>query len=105
RALEPLGFVRTRLESLPVEEQISLFHDAEFVVAPHGAGLANLLYALRAKVLELFSTPRIAPHYSLLAKARDCRYAYWCGDAERQNSSFRVDVDAVLARIAALEHP
>jgi capsular polysaccharide biosynthesis protein len=33
------------LESLSVYEQICLFREAQFVVAPHGAGLTNLAYA------------------------------------------------------------
>jgi capsular polysaccharide biosynthesis protein len=44
-ALEPMGFVPVRLETLRFAEQIFLFRNAEIIVAPHGAGLANLVYA------------------------------------------------------------
>ena len=43
--LERLGFVAMQLENLTLAEQIALFANAEIVVAPHGAGLANILYA------------------------------------------------------------
>jgi capsular polysaccharide biosynthesis protein len=72
--LERLGFVAYALEKLPVAQQIELFHDAEMVVAPHGAGLANLLFAENARVLELFEGPLLRPHYYFLSKA--CGHAY-----------------------------
>ncbi len=53
--LEPLGFVRYNLEDLTVLEQVHLFHHAEMIVAPHGAGLVNLVFAQpNALVIELF---------------------------------------------------
>lgn len=53
--LEPLGFVRYNLEDLTVLEQVHLFHQAEVIVAPHGAGLVNLVFAQpNALIVELF---------------------------------------------------
>jgi hypothetical protein len=72
--LERLGFEAFELEKLPVTQQIELFHDAEIVVAPHGAGLANLLFAENAKVLELFEGPLLRPHYYFVSKARGHAY-------------------------------
>lgn len=43
-ALEARGFTVVRPETLPVREQIALFHRAEVVVAPAGAALANVLF-------------------------------------------------------------
>lgn len=44
-ALAPLGFVPVQLERLSLAGQVGLFAGAEAIVAPHGAGLANLVYA------------------------------------------------------------
>jgi capsular polysaccharide biosynthesis protein len=44
-ALARLGFEAVRLEALPLAEQIRLFAGAQLIVAPHGAGLANLFHA------------------------------------------------------------
>ena len=44
-ALAPLGFVAVCLEGLSLAAQVALFANAEAIVAPHGAGLANLVYA------------------------------------------------------------
>lgn len=55
RLFEPLGFVRYNLEDLTVLEQVQLFHNADVIVAPHGAGLVNLVFAKpNALVVELF---------------------------------------------------
>lgn len=53
--LEPLGFIRYNLEDLTVLEQVHLFHHAEVIIAPHGAGLVNLVFAQpNALIVELF---------------------------------------------------
>ncbi len=44
-ALARYDFVPVRLEELSLAQQISLFANAHIIVAPHGAGLANLVYA------------------------------------------------------------
>jgi len=53
--LEPLGFESYALEEYPVAEQIILFRESEVIVAPHGSGLVNLVYAeSQPHVVELF---------------------------------------------------
>ncbi len=42
--LGPLGFRRVVLSELDHADQVSLFRNAEVIVAPHGAGLANLIF-------------------------------------------------------------
>ncbi len=58
--LKPLGFRRVLLEDLAFEEQVKLFYSAQAVVAPHGAGLANLVFAQsNAQVLEITTPYRL----------------------------------------------
>lgn len=53
-ALSAIGVVSVALENMPVADQVSLFHGADLIVAPHGAGLANLVFASKhCAVLEL----------------------------------------------------
>lgn len=53
-ALTRMNFLSVQLESMPLEQQIGLFQNAEVIVAPHGAGLANLVYAQPGcKLIEL----------------------------------------------------
>ncbi|WP_338007703.1 glycosyltransferase family 61 protein [Natronoglomus mannanivorans] len=64
-ALQRLGFETYALEELSVEEQVELFSDAEVVVGPHGAGLANLVYADDPLVVELFGRKRLNTYHRL----------------------------------------
>lgn len=93
------GFERVVLERLDPERQIDLFHDATFVVAAHGAGLANLLFAREADVVELFPEPRVWPHFYLLGKAGGHRHHFLCGNRPERNDRFRVDVAALGALV------
>jgi len=53
-ALSGAGVVPIQLESLSLAAQAALFRQAELVVAPHGAGLTNLVFARPGtKVVEL----------------------------------------------------
>ena len=44
RALEERGFMTVRPENLSWSDQVQLFRNAQTVVAPHGAGLANIVF-------------------------------------------------------------
>lgn len=73
--LQARGFRPCRLEELPFAEQVRLFRDAELVIAPHGAGLANLLFAPPIPVLE-FASRAVTPVYFFLALALGQEYHY-----------------------------
>jgi hypothetical protein len=45
------------LEDLSLREQVDTFAHAGVIIAVHGAGLANLVYATDAAVIELYPTP------------------------------------------------
>jgi capsular polysaccharide biosynthesis protein len=56
RQLQIKGFNKVRLEELSWREQISVFRNARSIVAPHGAGLSNLIFCNPGtKVVEFFS--------------------------------------------------
>jgi capsular polysaccharide biosynthesis protein len=69
------GFETVYLETLAFDEQVRLLHDAAVVVSPHGAGLANLLFAGRIPVIEL-ATAVATPVYFFLALALGQAYHY-----------------------------
>ncbi|MEI7811677.1 MAG: glycosyltransferase family 61 protein, partial [Ignavibacteria bacterium] len=53
--LKTFGFVIVYLEELPFLQQVEIINNADFIVAPHGAGLANLAFAKNnCKVIEIF---------------------------------------------------
>jgi hypothetical protein len=97
-ALEPLGFEAYALAELPVADQIRLFAGAETVLAPHGAGLVNLLYGEDLSVFELFSETRIEPYYFSLARQLD--FDYDCAVYPAQEEDIAVDPDDLHERIS-----
>ena len=67
--LERYGFRKVTLTGLDAGEQARLFASAEMVVAPHGGGLSNLVFAKApAKVVEIF-----APDYLKLSMRTICQ--------------------------------
>lgn len=54
--LKSVGFEVYELSSLSLDDQVALFKNAEIIVSPHGAGLANLLFCTeKPYVIELQS--------------------------------------------------
>lgn len=108
-ALEPLGFARVALETLPFAEQVAAFANAEMVVAPHGAGLANMAFCRPGTVVveighDGMRDGRIVS-FAALARCFGVRHAVVVGHADLaasaaikrgENHHFRVRPDAVL---------
>lgn len=74
-------FDKVRLEKLTFQQQIDLFANADTIVAPHGSGLTNLVFAAPdAKVLELqteIDAPgMLRPWFYALAAASGLDYAF-----------------------------
>ncbi|SDR12376.1 glycosyltransferase family 61 protein [Natronobacterium texcoconense] len=63
--LRSRGFDRYVLEELSVSDQIALFANAEVIIAPHGAGLANIVYSEFSSIIELFGDSKKTTFYRL----------------------------------------
>jgi len=75
--LQAQGFEKVSLGGRTVREQISLFANAEFIVAPHGAAFANLIFASPGtKILEIFNPNEVKNLYWRIANHLDLPYAY-----------------------------
>lgn len=102
-ALREFGFVTVRLEGLPLAEQVAVFRHARAVVAPHGAGLANLLFgAPTLRVLELFPCRTPEPHFFFLTRALGQAYHYLLADAPGAHDDFEVDLAALREAVGRL---
>lgn len=71
--LSRFGFVNQVLEDLSFAEQVRLFATAKRVVAPHGAGLANMIFATDLSVIELYGS-YVNPSFFTLAASLGFRY-------------------------------
>ena len=102
------GFVAIQPENYTVAEQASLFASAECIVAAHGAGLTNLVFAPRsARVVELFHPDILRPTFRNLAAACGQSYTAVIGQRTRteiddSQAEFVIDVKSVLD---AIENP
>jgi capsular polysaccharide biosynthesis protein len=73
--LEKLGFESLFAEDYDVLTQAFIFSQADTVVAPHGAGLTNLLFS-SAKVLELIGNVYNNTCYVNISGLRNLNYSY-----------------------------
>lgn len=101
--LNKRGFQDVQCENMTFEQQINLFSGAQVVVAPHGAGLTNIMFAPdNTKVLELRSPKHFGicywrlcnhlnlPYYSLLGEGA---FPQNSKDLTREiNSDMEIDV-------------
>lgn len=97
-------FTKVHLEELTWAQQITAFHAAKVIVAPHGAGLANLSFCQSGtKVIELFHRSYVNPCYWQLAalKGLDYRPIIADGDAPlaQELSANRNDIEANLDQL------
>ena len=106
--LERRGFVKLRLEELTWREQIHAFRRAKVVVAPHGAGLANLVFCeAGTRVVEFFNRAYVNGNFWRLAALRGLDYRPVVGAgaeplaqiAAQGRENIMVDVSAVMRAV------
>lgn len=72
--LLPFGFSAYHLEDLNFTDQVKLFSQAEIVIAPHGAGLVNMIFSQNLTLIEFLRQP-INPIFFYMAKALGFKYS------------------------------
>ncbi|NHN46479.1 glycosyltransferase family 61 protein [Halostella sp. JP-L12] len=73
--LEKYGFERYTLSEMSVAETVALFSQADTIVAPHGAGLTDLIYSDEVSVIELLRGNSNTRVYYSLSK----QHGFWYG--------------------------
>jgi capsular polysaccharide biosynthesis protein len=104
--LAALGFVAVRLSEMPFQEQARLFNAAQIIVAPHGAGLAHLLFCRPGtQVLEIIPAGWMPPAFMPLALSAGCDYRYMLSEgptghgADSRFGHSHVSVAAVIKHV------
>jgi capsular polysaccharide biosynthesis protein len=99
------GFKIVTLSSLPLSEQFALFRAADVVVAPHGAGLSNLIFSRQGtRVIELSMSSYLNPCFAALGMALDLNYAMHVSLAHatsdyKHTQEWNCDVSSVIGRL------
>jgi len=84
------GFERVVLSGMTFKDQLRLFSQADVVLAPHGAGLANLVFCRPGtKCLELFSPAYVSDLYPVLSGILGVEYYYLVGNGKSEGRGVR----------------
>jgi capsular polysaccharide biosynthesis protein len=98
------GFERVELQGMTLRHQIVLFRNATHVIAPHGAGLTNLLHARHASVLELFQSGHgIRPDFFQLASILGLDYRHDVCPSLNARDDIRIDPSLIRQHLAAVD--
>jgi len=75
--LQPFDFQVVLLEKMSVKEQAALFAAAKIIVAPHGAGLTNLVFCTEGtKIVEFFSPRYLRTDYWMVSQELGLEHYY-----------------------------
>jgi hypothetical protein len=95
-SLRASGFEVITPGALTFAEQVETFSGAEFVVAPHGAALANLLFCSPGtRVLEFRDQADDRPWFEIIAQHAALEYRALCCPSDPAFGDLLVDVEAV----------
>ena len=88
-------------------EQVKLFAQAKIIVAPHGAGLTNLIFANNTIILELFGA-YVGREFANLARGMGFKYGCLAcpspsGEMRQKDGDMVVDVNEMLYLLREME--
>lgn len=81
--LTTYGFTIIDDKPRSLAEQYAIYHNASFIIGPHGASFTNLLWCEPGTHLfELFTARFVQSHFLYLAQVLGLRYSGYCQDAD-----------------------
>jgi len=102
KVVESFGFKVYVFEELEWEEQVSIMYNSKFLVAPHGAGLANMLFMNDgAGILEFLDVDGYSTNlcYFALSDILNFDYYYQLCKYDEKTKGFWVDVGKLKANL------
>lgn len=92
--ISPYGFRTYVLEEMTFNDQINLFRNAEIVVAPHGAGLTNILFCQNElKIIELFPSNYFEDCFQNISNLLGFDHHVIIENNGDKNRNFYLDID------------
>jgi hypothetical protein len=101
--LRERGFEVVALETLPLRKQIRRFAEAEMIVAQHGAGLVNLLFAQDPRVLEVCSDEDRQIFFRLISEARGFPHLQLHRNGADKNADVRLPIPELEDGLSRLQ--
>lgn len=89
--LEKRGVSAVELSFKNPLDQVALFRNAELIISVHGAALANLIWAKRARIIELFPETSRPKHYIHIAAQMGLDYQPIIGSPGDKRDSFELN--------------
>jgi capsular polysaccharide biosynthesis protein len=97
RELSQLGFERYEPGRLSLEDQITLFANADVIVGPHGLAYTNLIYASDATLIELFPENGATETYFVATEELGIDYEFFiCSPADTETNIRPRDHDLIV---------
>ena len=98
--IKPAGFQRVQMEELTFEDQVALMRETAVLLAPHGAGLTNMVFCPPGtRVVEIADLGFPNPNFYALASAMGHRYwllpATSIGNSHPLEKDLRVDPEVI----------
>ena len=95
--LEKIGFEIVRLERLSFYKQIELMSQSSVIVAMHGAGLSNMIWARKpCRIVEVFPVDCYNDCFARLAHTCGSDYQMTRCDKGRSGTNGRIPVSEVV---------
>lgn len=94
--LKNAGFERVRMETLDFEQQVRLMRETAVLVAPHGAGLTNMMFCPEGTHVVEFADLTF-PNPNFYAVASALRLKYWLLSAEGRGDVHPLEKDLWIA--------
>ena len=97
--LSHYGFQTIYCEDYSFMDQIKIFSNAEYIVSPHGAGLANIVFCKpETKVLEILSPIYLNSCFRRIAAYSELDYRFMVGEGEisleeHRDANITVDIN------------
>lgn len=100
--LSSLGFKVVSFTGMTVSDQASIMRRARLIVAPHGAGLTNILFSPdHVDVVELHARDYYCSSFWWISSRKGNRHAVLCSQSDKNNrplpnQGIQVDVDRLI---------
>lgn len=97
--LAKMDFVSYILEDLDFSEQVKIFAQAKFIVAPHGGGITNIIFSQDLNIIELFGQ-KISHFYYPISQGLG--FNYGCMFCESKNEDILVNCEELTKMVDRL---